>query len=153
MTTSTPQNPAATLLGSGALHLDRTTVVHLAGDLSMAALRMADGAWSRREGPAQFEDGRLLSVFDYEETWSWWERHPVGEEFVHLLSGSLVFRLDDGSAERAVPLDAGDSLLVPAGVWHSADIVTPAALLFVTPVPARTEHRDRSGPLAKVHHG
>jgi mannose-6-phosphate isomerase-like protein (cupin superfamily) len=153
MTTSTPQNPATTPLGPGALQLDRTTVVHLSSDLSMAALRMVDGAWSRRDVPAQFADGRLLSVFAYEETWTWWERHPDGEEFVHVLSGSVVFRLDDGSAERAVPLDAGQSLLVPAGVWHSADIVAPAEVLFVTPVPARTAHRDRRGPLAKVHHG
>ncbi|HUE07810.1 MAG TPA: cupin domain-containing protein [Acidimicrobiales bacterium] len=140
MTTTTPTpSPEA-----GALRLDRTAVVHLASDLSMCALGVDEEAWSGREGAAQFADGRLLSVFAYEATWTWWERHPAGEEFVHVLSGSVGFRLDDGSTERRVLLDAGESLLVPEGVWHSADVASGARLLFVTPVPAATEHRDRS---------
>jgi quercetin dioxygenase-like cupin family protein len=138
--TTTP-NPSA---GPEAFLLDRTTVVHLATDLSMRALGVDERAWSRRDGTAQFAEGRLLSVFAYEATWTWWERHPAGEEFVHVLSGSVAFRLDDGSTERTVPLDAGESLLVPEGVWHSADVASRARMLFVTPVPAATEHRDRT---------
>jgi uncharacterized cupin superfamily protein len=109
MTTTTP-TPSA---GPDAFLLDRTTVVHLATDLSMRALGVDQGAWSRRDGTAQFVEGRLLSVFAYEATWTWWERHPAGEEFVHVLSGSVAFRLDDGSTERTVSLAAGESLLVP----------------------------------------
>lgn len=140
MTTTTPiPSP-----GPGALQLGRTTVVHLATDLSMCALGMDEAAWSGRDGTVPFAEGRLLSVFAYDATWTWWERHPAGEEFVHVLSGSVGFRLDDGATERVVLLDAGESLLVPGGVWHSADVACRARMLFVTPVPAATEHRDRS---------
>jgi quercetin dioxygenase-like cupin family protein len=140
MTTTTP-TPAR---GPGALQLDHTTVVHMAADLSMCALGVDEEACSRRDGTVQFAEGRLLSVFAYDATWTWWERHPTGEEFVHVLSGSVGFRLDDGATERVVLLDAGESMLVPEGVWHSADVACRARMLFVTPVPAATEHRDRS---------
>jgi mannose-6-phosphate isomerase-like protein (cupin superfamily) len=121
--------------------LERGTVIHLAADQSMACLDVDDETWRRRAEVPQFQDGRVLSVFDYVAPWTYWERHPVGVELVHVLSGSVAFHLDDGRGRRAVDLVAGQSLLVPEGAWHRADIARTASMLFVTPTPARTEHR------------
>ena len=121
--------------------LERDTVIHLAPDQSMAALAPDGETWRRRAEVREFHDGRVLGVFDYVATWAYWERHPVGVEFVHVLSGSVVFHLDDRHGRRAVGLVAGQSLLVPEGAWHRAEMDGPASMLFVTPTPAWTEHR------------
>jgi mannose-6-phosphate isomerase-like protein (cupin superfamily) len=121
--------------------LERGTVIHLAADQSMASLAVDDEIWRRRAEVPEFQDGRVLSVFDYAAPWTYWERHPVGVELVHVLSGSVVFHLEDRRGRRAVDLVAGQSLLVPEGAWHRAHIARPASMLFVTPTPARTEHR------------
>ena len=85
-----------------------------------------------------------MSVFTYETSWTWWERHPVGTELVLVLSGAVVFHLqnDDGSGARSVALAEGECLLVPEGAWHRAEITSPTTMLFVTPSPALTQHRD-----------
>jgi uncharacterized cupin superfamily protein len=127
--------------GSGPFTLGRATVLHLAADLTMCPLHLDESVWGHLNEVAEFADGRVLSIFDYSDSWTWWERHPVGEELVHLLSGEVAFRLDDGKEQAAV-LRAGESLLVPQGAWHTAEILHPASMLFVTPTPAMTEHRD-----------
>jgi len=121
--------------------LERGTVIHLAADQSMAALAADGDTWHRRADVPEFRDGRVVSVFDYVATWPYWERHPVGVELVPVFSDSVVFHLDDGHGRRAIDLVAGQSLLVPEGSWHRAEIEGPASMLFVTPTPARTEHR------------
>jgi mannose-6-phosphate isomerase-like protein (cupin superfamily) len=125
--------------------LDRRLVLHLGADLSITALAVDEGTWSRPDGLARFVDGRLLAIFDYDATWTWWERHPVGDELVHVLAGSVVLRVHDDAQDGGVALAAGDSFVIPEGTWHSADIDRPAQMLFVTPTPARTEHRRRDG--------
>lgn len=122
--------------------LDRRTVLHVAPDQSMAILAVEAGSWGSGDTITELQDGRIMSVFAYEATWTWWERHPVGTELVLVLSGAAVFSLRDGAGERSAELAAGEGLLVPEGVWHRAEITTPTTILFVTPSPALTEHRD-----------
>jgi quercetin dioxygenase-like cupin family protein len=138
---------------SPVLELGRRTVLHLTPDLSATELHVDEQSWAHPADVAQFQVGRVLSVFEYESSWTWWERHPVGVELVHVLSGSVVFRLR-GTSSKAVVLKEAQSLVVPEGIWHTAEIVRPARLLFVTPLPARTEHRAIEFPLVdKVSHG
>jgi mannose-6-phosphate isomerase-like protein (cupin superfamily) len=119
----------------------RRTVVHLAPDQGMATRTLDEEAWADLGGLPAFGDGRVLSVFDYESTWTWWERHPGGEELVLVLSGCVRFHLDDG-APWVVALSGGEATLVPRGTWHRAEIAEPSRMLFVTPAPVQTEHRD-----------
>ena len=65
-----------------------------------------------------------MSVFAYESSWTWWERHPVGTEVVLVLSGAMVFHLQTttGPVRASVGLAEGECLLVPEGVWHRAEI-------------------------------
>jgi quercetin dioxygenase-like cupin family protein len=133
---------ATTSATSPGWRLDRNTVLHCASDQSMQPLAVDDGAWADPSAVPAFRDGRTLSVFDYTSSWTWWERHPTGEEFVHVLAGDVVFHLEGGGGPHSVELRAGTSLVVPRGAWHRADIVTRATVLFLTPTPASTEHRD-----------
>jgi uncharacterized cupin superfamily protein len=107
----------------------------------MAVLATDAEIWRRPGGVPAFGHGRVLGVFDYTAPWDYWERHPVGVEFVRVISGSVVFHLDDGSGPRPVRLATGESLLVPEGAWHRAEIDEPVSMLFVTPTPTLTEHR------------
>ncbi len=133
---------AITDMDGRATTLDRGRVLHLASDQSVVALAVDEGAWSHMDAVAEFRDGRVLGVFEYESTWNYWERHPVGVEVVYALRGAVRFHLHDGHDGTAVRLVAGQSLLVPEGVWHRAEIVTSAQLLFVTPTPSLTQHRE-----------
>ena len=124
-----------------AIRLGRQTIVHLSSDLELGLLQVDDSYWSHRSNRQELAEGRILSVFDYDETWAWWERHPVGDELLYVLDGAIDFHLDDGVSIEVVHACAGESVIVPAGVWHRAEISTPSRLLFVTPTPARTEQR------------
>ena len=131
-----------TMTGASTFTLNRHRVLHVAPDQSMSTLSVEEDSWAHGDTTAELRDGRIMSVFSYESSWTWWERHPVGTELVLALAGSVVFRLGDGSDARSASLAAGEGLLVPEGVWHRAEFTAPATLLFVTPTPALTEHRD-----------
>ena len=89
----------------------------------------------------QLEQGRLMSVFAFSETWSVWERHPAGEEVVMLLSGLAEMVMEEGSGEHIVELRIpGDFVLVPRGAWHTARTSVLTTMLFLTP-GAETQHR------------
>src|SRR5580692_12359230 len=102
--------PSITDTEGRAITLDRGTVLHLASDQSAVMLAVDEGAWSHMAGVAEFGDGRVLGVFEYEATWDYWERHPVGVEVVHALKGSVRFHLHDGRQGTVVRLAAGESL-------------------------------------------
>jgi mannose-6-phosphate isomerase-like protein (cupin superfamily) len=124
--------------------LDRRTVLHLAPDQSVSTLLIGEDSWAQGDSVPELQDGRIMCVFAYETSWTWWERHPVGTELVLALSGAVVFHLqhDDGSGARSVALAEGECVLVPEGAWHRAEISSPTTMLFVTPTPALTQHRD-----------
>jgi quercetin dioxygenase-like cupin family protein len=121
----------------------RETVIHLADDLAIGAMAVDSSYWNHRAASRpELVEGRILSVFDYTATWSWWERHPVGDEFLLLISGDVDLLLDDGTERQTHTLRPGQAAIVPEGVWHRAVVRSPSQLLFVTPTPARTQHRD-----------
>lgn len=123
------------------LVLDRRTLLHLPSGLDLRPLAAGPSYWDHRDERAELGDGRLLSVFEYDTTWAWWERHPVGDELVLVLDGQVELHLDDGD-RRAMTLATGQAAIVLAGTWHRAVLAGPCRLLFVTPTPVRTEHRD-----------
>ena len=117
-----------------------THVVHLADDLDVRDCLADDAFWAGRDRP-ELAAGRLLSVFGYDRTWDYQELHPTGDELVYVLEGEVDLLLDRGAGERAQRLIRGRAGIVPAGSWHRVAVHAPATLLFVTPVPALTEHR------------
>ena len=88
-------------------------------------------------------EGRLVSMFTFTENWPTWEMHPLGEEVVVCTSGRMVLTQEfpDGKSQQ-VTLEAGDYVINPRGVWHTADIENEATGVFITS-GAGTENRPR----------
>ena len=129
-------------------------VVHLAdqltagppgiGGLGITVSPRNDALWTARDRP-ELATGRLVSLFGYDATWDYQERHPTGDELVYVISGEVDLLVDAGDGERGVRLSAGCAGVVPAGGWHRLAVHEPCTVLFITPTPAQTEHRSMRG--------
>jgi quercetin dioxygenase-like cupin family protein len=62
-----------------------------------------------------------------------WERHPDGDELVHVFEGELdvILLPPQGRVEVTVP--AGSVFIVPRGVWHRSRPRGVVSMLFATP--------------------
>jgi len=66
--------------------------------------------------------------------------HPNADEFVYLLSGSVELLLEQALGVKSVALQGRGAVVVPRGIWHTAKVLAPSRMLFVT-MGAGTEHR------------
>lgn len=124
-----------------------TTPIHLG--LGATAVPLEDFSWSAERMAAYGEmaapdgiEGRLVTLGELAESWDSWERHPAGQEVVVVLSGRADLIQEIDGEERRVELTAGQAVINPPGVWHTADVHEPGQALFITP-GAGTEHRPR----------
>ncbi|MSP74997.1 MAG: cupin domain-containing protein [Rhodospirillaceae bacterium] len=116
------------------------TYIHLRPDDSALAMEGGDKFWAGVEDRRDLEQGRLMGVMPQTADWDHWERHPAGEEILTMLSGELEIVLAMKAGEERAVLKAGQTLVVPAGIWHRGIVRIPGELLFVT-AGAGTEHR------------
>jgi hypothetical protein len=119
-------------------------VVHLTDALGITVSPLNDELWAARDR-TELATGRLVSVFAYDATWDYQERHPTGDELVYLIAGEVDLLVDSGAGEHALRLSADCAGVVPAGGWHRLAVHEPCTVLFITPTPARTEHRPAIG--------
>ena len=121
--------------------------IHLGLGASAVPQPPFDGmAWYEGYGERHGEDGiegRLVSMYDFAESWDSWEMHPAGSEVVICTAGSLSLTQEfpDGRVEH-VALAAGEYVINPPGVWHTADVSEPATAIFIT-AGEGTQHRPR----------
>ena len=87
-------------------------------------------------------EGRLVSMHTFTEPWDSWEVHPRGEELVVCTAGELVLHQDLDDGVHQVVLIAGQAVVNPRRVWHTADCAAPVTALFIT-AGEGTEHRPR----------
>ena len=87
-------------------------------------------------------EGRLVSLYRFEESWNMWEMHPAGDEVVVCLDGGMTLIQEQDGATTQVALGAGDYAINAPGVWHTADLAAPVTALFITS-GLGTEHRPR----------
>jgi mannose-6-phosphate isomerase-like protein (cupin superfamily) len=89
------------------------------------------------------EEGRLVSLFRFEEPWTSWEMHPCGDEVVCVVQGQMILHQEllDGS-KRSWDLGPGEYAINPPGAWHTADADAPVVALFIT-AGKGTTHRPR----------
>lgn len=102
--------------------------------------------WYEQYGERHSDDldeGRLVSLFRFEEPWTSWEVHPHGEEVVCCLQGHMILHqeLPDGS-RQSHELGPGEYAINPRGTWHTADANEPVVALFIT-VGKGTTNRPR----------
>ena len=67
-----------------------------------------------------------------------WERHPGGDELVHVLHGRARLTLLTSDGEILHELSAGMIFVVPEGHWHRFEVDQFVTVLTITPPP--TEH-------------
>lgn len=62
-----------------------------------------------------------------------WERHPDGDELLHLLEGDadITTLTEDGPLHALV--SAGSIFVCPQGLWHRVEPRSPVSLFFATP--------------------
>ncbi|ODR95208.1 hypothetical protein AUC70_05780 [Methyloceanibacter stevinii] len=62
-----------------------------------------------------------------------WERHPAGDEFLHILAGKThITVLAEGGPMRFTA-EAGSAVVVPRGLWHSQCPDSEVTTMFITP--------------------
>jgi len=83
---------------------------------------------------------RLVMQFSSSQDWAHWEMHPAGDELVCLLKGAVTLQLERDGGVQECPMTAGQTVIVPRGVWHTARVHEPSELLHVTQ-GAGTKHR------------
>ena len=118
------------------------TFVHFGRDQGATFHREPPEYWNHPSERLALTEGRILSVFEYDATWSHWERHPLGDEFAYVLYGNVDLLLDQPSGTETIRLRDSECGLIPQGAWHTLRVLKPSRILFVTPTPAITEHRD-----------
>jgi quercetin dioxygenase-like cupin family protein len=70
---------------------------------------------------------------------SHWERHPAGDELLHILEGDAdIVTLTDGGPVTST-VRAGSIFVCPRGLWHQVVPRSPLSMLFATPGEG-TEH-------------
>ncbi|HYD04333.1 MAG TPA: cupin domain-containing protein [Reyranella sp.] len=87
-------------------------------------------------------EGWLVSQHSFGESWTSWEKHPLGDEVVVCTAGEITLIQELPEGPRRTTLRAGDYAVNPRGVWHTADVAGPATALFIT-AGQGTEHRPR----------
>jgi len=111
--------------------------VHLGLGATAVPMEEFDGTpqWYERYGAAHAADGaegRLVSLHTFTESWDSWEMHPMGAELVACVEGRITLRQKIDGGDRTVVLEAGQAVVNPPGVWHTADVADRATALFVT---------------------
>ena len=117
-----------------------STYIHLRPDDSALVMEGGPKFWAGIAERSDLDRGRLMGSTDQEADWAHWERHPAGDEILTLLSGEMVIVLDLDDGEQRATIRAGETFIVPRGVWHRGIVKAPGRLMFVTP-GAGTEHR------------
>lgn len=115
--------------------------VSLSADGSAVPVPGGEAFWSRSAPELDlFGQNWLVSEFECSSDWSSWEMHPHADEFVYLLSGEAVLQLQGEFGITNIHLSGRGAAIVPKGAWHTAKVLAPSRMLFVT-LGAGTEHR------------
>jgi mannose-6-phosphate isomerase-like protein (cupin superfamily) len=114
-----------------------TMPVHLGAGARVVRLEAFDGSpdWYERYGASVASDGvegRLVSMHTFDTPWDTWEMHPEGEELVACVAGSVVLHQEIDGEDTTVELHAGDAVINPKGVWHTADVSGSCTAFFIT---------------------
>jgi quercetin dioxygenase-like cupin family protein len=118
----------------------KAAVFHLDGVGSIGWASNTAAFWSQPDRH-ELVSGQVLTVFTYDATWDYQERHPHGDELAVVLEGDIDLLLDEGAGETARRLERHQARLIPAGAWHRVAVHEASTILFITPVPALTQHR------------
>jgi quercetin dioxygenase-like cupin family protein len=92
-----------------------------------------EGAFTRL---ASYRDGGMFAA-KFAGT-SAWERHPQGDEIVHILEGTTTLHLMTEEGRRSIALTDGMMAIVPRNMWHQFE--APDGVCVMTTTPQPTQH-------------
>lgn len=128
-----------------------TTVIDLEAEFDK--LTMLKGRTPQTRGDQQTDSSARLapyrdgSIFTTKFTGiGAWERHPKGDELVHIVGGSTTLDLETASGIQALALKAGMIAVVPQGAWHRFRSPEGVSLMTVTPLPTEHVRTDTDDP-------
>lgn len=119
------------------------TYVHLGTGPEVRLVDVTPEFWETLDDRPELHTGRLVTEFTMDADWGVWEMHPAGDELIVFTEGSVRVRFDDGTAITESDVHAPQYVVVPAGVWHTMDVVEPARMIVITWGDG-TAHRPRS---------
>ena len=85
---------------------------------------------------APYRDGAIFTASFSGK--SAWERHPQGDEIVHIIEGAATLHLITDEGRQSLDLTAGTLAVVPRNAWHQ--FVSPDGVRLITATPQPTEH-------------
>jgi len=94
-----------------------------------------DMAWYEAYGArhtADAKEGRLVSMHTFTKSWDTWEMHPAGDEIVICTAGRITLHQEIDGQVHTAHLSAGEAIINPPGVWHTADVERPTTAVFIT---------------------
>jgi hypothetical protein len=125
-----------------------TTPIHLGlGATASVEPDFTGMEWYAAYGERHVSDGaegRLVSQYRFDESWTSWEVHPQGAEVVICTAGRVTLLQEHVDGVARIELQAGDYAINAPGVWHTADIAPgeDATCIFIT-AGEGTDHRPR----------
>jgi mannose-6-phosphate isomerase-like protein (cupin superfamily) len=122
-------------------------------DSELAKLKMLRGrtpqtTWAERQGTgarlAAYRDGGIFtSKFAGKGAW---ERHPEGDELVHIIDGAAVLQIVTADGAQTLEVKAGMVAVVPQGAWHRFESPKGVTLMTATPEPSEYVRLDIDDP-------
>ncbi len=65
-----------------------------------------------------------------------WERHPKGQELIHVLEGEVVITTLNAGEQEDTTVGANCLFVVPQDVWHRQTCHSEVTALYATPTPS-----------------
>ncbi|MBK80635.1 MAG: hypothetical protein CMQ43_06930 [Gammaproteobacteria bacterium] len=88
-----------------------------------------------RPGPPERIDGHTLGIVRMAASAPHGgEMHPDGDEILYVIAGRVRVT-GDSAPESPLELGPGQACIVPAGEWHTVDVLEPVQLVHLTPGP------------------
>jgi len=112
-----------------------TTFLRLRPDSAIEKLPFDETFWPRlMDGKlGNFHHEYMVTTSTFKSDWASWERHPMGDEIVCLLSGEVTLVLELAGGNDEVHLSRlGDFAFIPRGTWHTAKTSVDTTMLFIT---------------------
>lgn len=122
-----------------------STYLHLGTGPEVTPLDVDETFWQTIDQRTELHTGRLVLADDTTEDWDGWEMHPAGDELIVVTSGAVMVHVehpDRPDLDTPIRVDAPNMVLMPAGTWHTVDVIEPARILTVTWGDG-TRHRPR----------
>ena len=90
-------------------------------------------------------NGHQLGACDISGVSPVWEMHPDTDELFYVIEGQIEITLltEDGGSEQHVA-KAGETVVVPTGLWHKPAAPDGAKFIYLT--PGQSLHSDAADP-------